>query len=135
MEKYKISSVEHSIIQPDMVDVVLEHDEHFSKCFRVSGALKNVKPHTECVMHDNMVGVPVAYCFGNEMHLVNAPETRHDARRQIAMIMGLMQGSLNRFHFYMAMRAALKTYGVRPSWGAVTNMMRLGALQNNTKER
>lgn len=135
MEKYKVDSIAHSIVEPDMVDVGLAQNRHFAKALRVSNKLRNVVLGAECIMHHNMVGVPIAYSFGNEMHLVNVPETRRDARAQIAMMMGLIHGSTDRFRFYMAMRAALKNHGARRGLLPTTNMMRLGMLQGNTKGR
>lgn len=133
MEKYKILSTEHSIICMDMIDVELALNEHLVKCFRVSNKLKNVVCGAECVLHDDAHGVPVAYCFGAEMHIVKVPETRHAARQQISHIAGITRASLNKLRFYMALRAALKNQGLRPSLSAASNMLTLARLQQNVR--
>ena len=129
MEKYKIMATEHSIVQPDMIDVELSLNERFVKCFRVSSKLKNAVPRAECVMHDDANGMPIAYCFGAEMHIVNAPKTHGEAHRQISHIAGITRASLNKFRFYMALRAAMENSGLRPSLSAASNMLALARIQ------
>lgn len=129
LEKYEVLSVEHSIVCPNMLDVEVGRNGHFVKSFRVSAALKNVKPGAECIMHHNIALVPIAYCFGDEMHLVNAPTNCKDAQIQMSAMLGLIEGNLDKWHFYLAMRAALKSQGMRPAVTAAANMVRLAKLQ------
>lgn len=129
LEKYEVLSVEHSIICPNMLDVEVGKNGRLVKSFRVSAKLKNVKPGVTCIMHHNIALVPIAYCFGNEMYLVNAPKNRNAAQLQMSAMLGLMDGCSDKWRFYLAMRAALKNQGKRPALTATGNMLRLAALQ------
>jgi len=137
LETYTILSTEHSIVQPDMIDVEIALNGHLLKVVRIPKAYEDHLLKTkEMVAHKGSKGVPVAYCFGGEMYYAApCPVDLKDAHSKFCWLAGLRRGSLDRFRFYMALRAALRKHGVRPSLSGPENLMHLMRIQDKIQGR
>jgi len=130
-------STEHSIVQPDMIDVEIALNGHLVNVIRVPKVYEDLLLKSkEMIAHKGSKGVLMAYCIGNEMYYVAPrPVNLKDARRQLRWMAGLSQGSLDRFFFYMALRAVLRKHGMRPSLSGAENLMRVIGIQEKIQGR
>jgi len=137
LETYTILSAEHSIVQPDMIDVEIARNGHLLKVIRVPKAYEDhLLKAKEMIAHKGSQGVPVAYCFSGEMYYAAPrPVDIKDARGKFCWLAGLRRGSLDRFRFYMALRAVVRKHGMRPSFSGPENLMRLMIIQDKIQGR
>jgi len=121
---------------PDMVDVKIAKDGCFVNAVRLPNVYeKSLLKNAEIILHKG-AGESMAYCFGNEMYYAAPrPVDIKDARRQLSRLAGLGRGSLDRFRFYMALRAVLAYHGIRPSLSGAKNLMRLINIQEKMRDR
>lgn len=133
LKEYIVSSARQSIVQPEMLNVMLYSNGHFVGSVRMPCDFNKELHSGHCVAFENKFGAPVAYSVGYHMYLKDAPSDKKAAKKIFGQFAGLRDFSLEKYRFYMALRHALNYFGEKPALSPYANIMRLAQIQEKTK--
>lgn len=133
LKEYVVSSARQSIVQPEMLNVMLYANGHFVGSVRMPCNFDKELHSGHCMAFENKFGSPVAYSVGCHMYLKDVPVDKKAAKKMFGEFAGICDLSLEKIRFYMALRRALNYFGEKPALSPSANIMRLVQIQEKTK--